>query len=362
MKSVRNIFAAVALAVPLAAGLGACHSIEEWDNDYYGNFDALWTVVDEHYCFFEQKDVDWQAVGQQYRAQIKPDMKAGEFFDLCSDMLAELRDGHVNLMSWFDVSYYRKWWSDYPQNFDWRVIQDYYLDFDYASGGGFSYKLLADGKAGYCRYSTFSAAVSDAFVDNMMLSMRDANGLILDLRDNGGGDLTNVDRLVSHFITERTLGGYICHKTGPGHNDFSEPYPIYYDPAEGVRWLKPVIVLTNRSTFSAANNCVQALRQLPQVILVGDTTGGGSGTPFSSDIPCGWAVRFSACPLYDAEMNLTEGGIEPDVHIDNDPELVAKGIDTILLTSIAALMKLDEENEPEAVKKCLMREASRHEP
>ena len=31
---------------------GACHEPEEFDNDVYGNFDALWTSVDQHYCFF----------------------------------------------------------------------------------------------------------------------------------------------------------------------------------------------------------------------------------------------------------------------------------------------------------------------
>ena len=43
--------------------LSSCHKQEEWDNDPMGNFDALWTIIDEHYCFFEYKDIDWKAVG-----------------------------------------------------------------------------------------------------------------------------------------------------------------------------------------------------------------------------------------------------------------------------------------------------------
>lgn len=346
MKYFRKLLTAAVATIPLCLALSSCHSIEDWDNDYYGNFDALWTIMDEHYCFFEQKGVNWDSIGNEYRARINEDMEYTEFFDLCADMLDELKDGHTNLISWFNVSYYRKWWSDYPQNFDWRLIQENYLHFDYHTAGGMSYKLLGDGKAAYCYYSTFSAAASDAFINEMMMSVKDSNGLILDLRDNGGGELTNVERIVSHFINERTLAGYISHKTGKGHNDFSEPYPYSYDPVEyGVRWLKPVIVLTNRSTYSAANNCVQVLRMLPHVIVIGDTTGGGSGTPMSSQIPCGWSLRFSASPIYDAKMQLTENGIEPDYHFDTTTDDYVNGRDRILDVAIAALVAVsDDEN------------------
>jgi len=83
-------------------------------------------------------------------------------------------------------------------------------------------------------------------------------GLVIDIRNNGGGSMTNVEKLVCRFITERTLAGYISHKTGPGHNDFSEPRAYYYDPAQKGRimWGKPVVVLAGRGTFSAANNFV----------------------------------------------------------------------------------------------------------
>ncbi|MCM1066669.1 MAG: S41 family peptidase [Muribaculaceae bacterium] len=345
MKLLRNITVAASL---MALSLSSCHSIEEWDDDLYGNFDALWTALDEHYCFFADKDVDWAETGARYRAAIDPEWDQQQLFAHCADMLDELRDGHTNLISWFDVSYYRKWWSDYPQNFDERLIQQYYLNFDYHSGGGLIYKYLEDRKVGYVRYASFASTPAHSFIDMMMLSMKDADGMIFDVRDNGGGDLTNVERIVSHFLTERTLAGYITHKTGPGHDDFSEPYPFSYDPAEGhVRWLKPVIILTNRSTFSAANNFVAIMKALPQVAVVGATTGGGSGMPFSSEIPCGWSVRFSASPVYDAQMKLTEHGVDPTPggEIDLDPVLALDGTDTMMEFAIEVLNRLAEENE-----------------
>lgn len=346
MKAIRNILILAAMLMPFSLGLPACHSLESYENDYYGNFDALWTALDEHYCFFEEKGVDWNAVRAQYRSQIKPDMELKDFFDLCADMLAELRDGHTNLSSWFDVSYYRKWWSNYPQNFNWRLIQQCYLDFDYSTSGSMSYKLLEDSNVGYVRLSTFAAGIGQSFVNDMMLSLKESIGMIIDIRDNGGGDMTAVEDFASHFIDERILAGYIQHKTGPGHSDFSKPYPYYFDPAMGVRWLKPVIILTNRSTFSAANNFVQVMKPLPHVAVIGDTTGGGSGMPFSSEMPIGWSVRFSASPVYDRDMKLTENGIEPTRggDIDMDPQAVLDGHDTILDFAIAVLVRNAEDN------------------
>lgn len=319
----------------LAATTVACHDVPDYDQGMYGNFDALWSIVDEHYCFFGEKDVDWVEVGKRYRDQIDPEeMEVTDFFNLCADMLDELRDGHVNLTSSFNTSYYRKWWSDYPQNFDQRLIQQYYLDFDYAQSGPLSYKVLND-SIGYMRVSTMASGITHGSLDVSMMQFAEADcpALIIDVRDNGGGMMTTTQRLVERFISQHTLVGYISHKTGPGHDDFSEPYPIYYDSAEGhVRWLRPVVLLTNRSTFSAANSFVSIMALLPNVRIVGDTTGGGSGMPFSSEIPCGWGLRMSACPVYDARMQLTEHGVEPSegCHIDLDPQAALSGTDTML--------------------------------
>lgn len=347
-RTLRTLLPALLIAIASTFGLSSCHHLDKWDNDLYGNFDALWTILDEHYCFFEEKDVDWDEIGSRYRAAIDPEWDGVAFFNHCADMLAELEDGHTNLSSWFNVSYYRKWWSDYPQNFDLRIIQENYLEFDYYSGGPIIYKLLTEANVGYMHYSSFSMDYGMSFLDNMLYSMRECDGLIIDVRDNGGGNLTTAHKLVSQFINEKTLGGYICHKTGPGHNDFSEPYAYYIEPAEEhVRWLKPVIVLTNRSTYSAANNFVSIMKTLPHVLVIGDTTGGGSGMPYSSELPCGWSIRFSGCPIYDPDMQLTEYGVEPSKggHIDMDREAATRGIDTILEFAIRVIQENAAKND-----------------
>ncbi len=286
--------------------------LSDWPDTPRGNFEALWNIMDRRYCFFDRKDVDWDEIHRIYGARISDDMTREELFDICAQMLDELRDGHVNLVSGFNTSAYREWWSDYPENFSLRVIQEHYFNYNYRQTSGMLYGFLPQ-NVGYIYYSTFSQPVGEGNLDNILAWLATADGLIIDVRNNGGGELTNVETLVARFIDRPTLVGYISHKTGPGHSDFSKPFEIIYRPApEGrQRWGKPIIVLANRSTFSAANNFVAVMKHLPQVRIAGATTGGGAGVPFSSELPCGWSVRMSSAPMLDALGQSTEEGVEP---------------------------------------------------
>lgn len=182
----------------------ACHSIEEEDNTIMGNFDALWNILDRHYCFFDRKGVDWDEVYRRYRPQAKACRTAQQLFDVCARMLDELRDGHVNLSASFNTSYYRKWWSDYPQNYDERLVLEHYLNFDYRQAGALTYAMLPQ-RIGYVSYRSFSSTIGEGNLDAVLSYFEIAQGLIIDVRDNGGGNMTNVETLVRRFITGRTL-------------------------------------------------------------------------------------------------------------------------------------------------------------
>ena len=320
------------IAMIAVLSLSACHSHEEFADDPYGNFDALWKEIDEHYCFFKYKDIDWNEMKVKYRAQVLPQMSQTELFDVCSAMLRELKDGHTNLISSWDVSRY--WiWEQYPQNYDERIINEKYLNFNYRTTSGIKYQILSN-NYGYMYYGSFSSGIGEGNLDNVLAYLASSDGLIIDVRDNGGGYLTNVEKLVGRFITKDIYAGSISHKTGPGHNDFSEPYDYYFKPADGgrIKYLKPVVILTNRASYSATNNFVSIMKYLPNVKIVGDVTGGGSGLPFTSEIPNGWTVRFSACSILDASGKETEFGVEPSdgCKVDMAADDRIKGKDTIL--------------------------------
>ena len=312
--------------------LTACVDTEEHDDTPPGNFEALWEIIDEHYCFFDFKQheygLDWNEVYNKYKVRVSDKMSDPELFEVLKDMLAELRDGHVNLYTSYDLGRYWTWHEAYPQNFS-DTLERRYLGTDYKISSGMSYRILDD-NIGYIRYDSFQLPVGEGGLDDALSYMALCRGLIIDIRNNGGGNLTTAERLAGRFVQEKTLVSYMQHKTGTGHHDFSSLEARYLEPSSNLRWHKPVCVLTNRSVFSAANDFAVMMHALPNVKLIGDRTGGGSGLPMSSSLPNGWSVRFSACPMYDRNKQHTEFGIDPDIPAALTDEATAQGIDLII--------------------------------
>jgi C-terminal processing protease CtpA/Prc len=315
--------------------------VEEYENTPAGNFEALWDIIDRQYCFFDYKaeeyGLDWDAVYRKYKCKVADGMSSAGLFEVLGDMLDELRDGHVNLYAAHDVARYWDFREGYAANFS-DEIQVGYLGTDYKIASGLRYTILPD-NIGYIYIPSFSNGIGEGNLDECLHALALCRGLIVDVRNNGGGNLSNAETVAARFTNERVLTGYICHKTGAGHDEFSSPEPIYLDSSDGIRWQKSVCVLTNRSSYSATNDFVKMMRALPLVTVVGDRTGGGSGLPFSAELPNGWGVRFSACPSFDADMRHTEFGIEPDVRVDMSDGDRARGVDTIIETARRWLAK-----------------------
>ncbi len=331
--------------------LAGCVSEEPFENTYVGNVEALWQLIDEHYCFLTYKKrtlgVDWKEVRGRYVFARLDTMNAYNLFDHCAAMLSELKDGHVNLYSTADVGRNWSWKEDYPKNLDVEV-REAYLGTKYKIAGGLKYTILErsrvteEGKTvkdsvGYVVYESFSSAVSHSGINEVFYHFIDCKGIILDIRGNGGGNLDYCDILSSHFFEKKTHVGYMSHKTGKGWDDFSSPEPEYITPPAYILWLRPVVVLTNRSCYSAANTFVRNMKRAPYVIVAGDRTGGGGGMPFNAELPCGWGVRFSACPEYDAHGDVVEHGIDPDVVCSLDTEKAKDGVDTMIETALSLI-------------------------
>ena len=319
------------LILPIAL-LTSCIGEEDFENSAGGNFEALWQLIDERYCFFAQAEkefgLDWNTVYDKYKPIADTCRNEQELFDLMGDMLRELRDGHVNLTSMYGTSYYWDWQLQYPINFS-DSIQRNYLGTDFKLTNGIKYNILPD-SIGYVYVESFSGSFGTNNLTLMLNTLKECKAIILDIRGNGGGKITSAEKLASIFIKEKIHYGYMQHKIGKGHNDFSTPEPLYLEPSEGSLWLRPVVVLTNRSVYSAANHFVLIMRELPHVAIVGDNTGGGSGMPLNSTLPNGWKVRLSACPTLDVNYRHTEFGIEPDKKVDISSDDWQKGVDTII--------------------------------
>lgn len=306
----------------------------EYSTDPVDNVEALWQIIDTKYCYVEEKGIDWNAIHDTYIAKAKTiGSDPVALFDLCAQMLDTLHDGHVNLYSSFDRSYNTAWYDSYPANFD-AELQKLYLK-DYRIAGGLYYCTIKNDSIGYIYYSSFSNAFSSANLYWIFTAFKNCRGIIIDVRNNGGGDLTNAYKLASPFFKENKIVGYWHHKDGPGHNDFSELEPLYSDTSLiAHKWYRPVIVLSNRRSYSATNSFINMMRYAGNhVAIVGGTSGGGGGMPMSYEMPCGWTVRFSSVRMYDADKKDIEQGIEPHVQVTmtstTQDDIIEKAVDLI---------------------------------
>lgn len=326
-----------AILVVLCLSVASCQydaARETYPNSPKGNFEALWNIMDTHYCFFEMKQreigIDWDEIHDRYDALINDKMGDISLFEVLNNMIGELKDGHVNLYGRYDIGRNWTWKTDYPSNLS-LDLRERYLGDDYLiASSGYFYTILPD-NIGYLVIESFSNTISESKLDAILNWFSICNGMIIDIRGNGGGMLTEAEKVASRFTEERVLCGYVKYKNGPGRNDFSKPEPVYVEPAKNrLRWQKPVAVLVNRGCFSTANDFAVKMKALPGAYLFGDRTGGGGGLPFSSELPNGWSVRFSSAPMFDASMEDIEGGVDADFHVALTESDLEKGVDSLI--------------------------------
>jgi len=299
-------------------------------NNPVENFDALWKGVDEGYSFFEYKKINWDSLYDVYRPMIDEETSSEKLFSVLDDMLFHLQDGHVNLISPFNQSRNWEWYLDFPPNFDFDILQRNYWQ-DKQRYTGPLVNVIID-SVGYIRYSSFSSTVTDFDIDYVLAVFRavEVKGVIIDVRDNGGGFTNNGFKIASRFTDERRHVYSRRIKNGPGHNDFSELNKAYVEPGGDNQWTDRVIVLTNRSSYSATNNFVAIMQALPNVTVIGDWTGGGGGTPAGDELPNGWKYRYSSTQTFTPEGFNIENGIPPDIRVDISQADKLRGRDTIL--------------------------------
>jgi len=299
-----------------------------YEENPYVVFDALWEDVNNRYSYFEEKNIDWDAMRTVFRAKIDDGISDQTLFYLLAEMLYTLEDGHVNLRSGFDRSRNWEWYLDYPPNFNANIVEREYLGADFRQVGPFQAQLLEDVLFVY--YGSFGSQVEEDHLDALMELAEGTSGLIVDIRNNGGGSLGNALRIAGRLTDETLVYARSRIKTGPGSSDFSDWEDLEISPRGDKRYTGKVAVLTNRLSYSSANAFAQMARVLPNAILIGDRSGGGGGTPAYGELPNGWTYRFSATQTVSPEGEHLEFGVPADIEAALEAEDEQSGVDTII--------------------------------
>jgi hypothetical protein len=298
-------------------------------------FNQVWQFTHDKYSFFEFKQVDWEKAKKDYENLITDSMGDEQLFKVCASMLYLLKDEHVNLISNFDISRNPEVMLDYPTNYFPDILSRYYFNNDRVQIYGKGLFTLFDFEdVLYVRYSSFINMVSEKDMDYILKKAESKKGLILDVRDNGGGALTNVEMLAKRFTETEKIVGYEMTKFGSGQSDYHndtlklKPHKVKSDSPSFTS--KPVVVLTNRNCYSATNFFVLYVKTLPNVTIMGGRTGGGGGVPSTTELSNGWTLRVSSSRSFDQHMVNVENGIEPDIAVNITDADINSKIDSIL--------------------------------
>ena len=104
----------------------------------------------------------------------------------------------------------------------------------------------------------------------------------------------------------------------------------------------PVVVLTSSDCFSACDTFVAALKANKLATVIGERTGGGTGTPLVFELPVstGFRFRYSVVKGRTIHDEPIEGvGTTPDLMVEAKPSDVADHIDAQLTAATAYLLK-----------------------
>lgn len=167
----------------------------------------------------------------------------------------------------------------------------------------------------------FEANIAKATATAAMNLAANGNAMIIDLRENGGGDPNMVA-----FVASYLLGDKKVHLSDIYFRADNETNSFWSDPAvPGERFgaVKPVYVLTSHETFSAAEDFTYNLQAIKRITVVGETSGGGAHPiqPFRIDphmlaiIPVGRSINLIT------KGNWEGTGVKPDVAVAADKAL-----------------------------------------
>lgn len=340
----RRIVAAVVVMAVLYAGCGSFFLGEDPGDDPETVFEEFWKSYDRYYAQFQLKGIDWDEVYARYRPEIRPEMTDEELFEVLARMILELEDGHIHLSGMRRIVRSDHYLRGQRRNFDPGLVEEVYLrgTIRKLSRGRVHHGWL-DEELGYIRLTTLDSEPGDGWADafeSAMKAHQGAKGLVLDLRNNSGGRALNASLVASRFATKQKAYLVTRSRSGPAHDDFSPPRTWYVEPGPGPSFTNPVVVLTDRATFSAAEWLTLALREYEHITHLGTHSGGGLSMFLPRELPNGWTYTISIQDTRCARGRTYERvGIAPHLYVEREDDDMEAQRDSILEAAIDMLRR-----------------------
>lgn len=304
------------------------------ENSNTNVFELFWNDLDKHYSLFTVRNTDWDMLYQTYRPQVNDNQSSDELWTILSGLIEHLDDSHTTL---FDGN--KSYKSGYALNeqseaeFDGNLVVSKYLESatQVESESDLYYGNIKDKEIGYIYLGSMNGG-NPGIIDDVLEKLINHKAIILDVRQNRGGDDRYSARVARSFSDGKHLIYSVQTRNGPSHDDFDDK-KLYYTQFDNANaYAKPVIVLTDRRTISAGEIFLLHMNSFSNVTQIGDTTAGDFSTLSNMRfLPNGWTYVYSIQKFLLPDGSSLDGiGHVPDIYIKNTEADINSSFDKVL--------------------------------
>lgn len=323
-------------------------------NSPVDNFEFFWHHFNEHYAFFELRGIDWDEVYAEYRPKLTDQTSSAELTSILAEIIEKFDDSHVALTAGEEdlssVGEYKGLAAEaikylvrsgesnldelfaplYQQLLEGReqLVNRYitagalskYQNSDAISWGVMSNNLgylkitrehqmlasVADSNDVMALLANASKDLQDTDVvmQAAISALKNTDALIIDLRVNEGGYDKVSQKIASYFNDKQRV---FASKKSLNKGKVTEEIQLTLDTVD-TPYTKPIFVINGQSNVSAGEVLALALKSIPHVSLVGQSSNGSVSDVLGFTMPNGWTATLSHQVYTDALGGAVEGG------------------------------------------------------
>lgn len=319
-------------------------------------FEQFWQLFQNRYPFFQLRNLDWNVQYATFRPLVNSSTSDHELFDLLSKMIAPLDDGHVELIAKakppfkarsFNPETKPRFWQTFTksQRKDlFRVSETNLRENGFGNlekTEAWILKFSRSRSYGYLRILELEGVGKKKLgraLDSLSNEFNSLKGMIIDIRNNPGGDDDIVLRIVNRFCHEKQVAFRRQTKLGPGDKDLSAVKTWHMKPKGSTQFSGPVVLLTCDSVFSGGEIFALAMKQLHNVTIIGDRTNGIFSYQLERKLVNGWRCHLSYQIYYSPDMECYEGkGVPVDIQVLNTRKDLTNGVDPLITAALKTL-------------------------
>ncbi|MEL6559627.1 MAG: S41 family peptidase [Bacteroidota bacterium] len=325
------------------------------------NFEKLWQKFNLRYANFNLKKVDWDEIYKKYRPLVDDETVNEELFNICCLMLQELNDGHVtitpnfteeaiecgppyefNLTKEFETA---DEFEQFESILRQELVQNGFskpiackvteeTNFQYSISDSFGY-LRLDEMTEENTFGRFNRALNEA-----LSAFQNKQGIIIDLRFNGGGWDYIAYKLAGRLISGDQEVGHYERTRIKGTDQYTDKKYRKIKPKGKFQFAQSIVVLTSDYTASASEVFLLLMKDLPYVTIVGDHSEGIFSDVYEFKLPNKWEIGLSHQQFFSMDSTNYEGeGILPDIQVVNIKTDIKNKRDPVIRAAIGHLLE-----------------------